>query len=76
MEGLKENKTLTSLNLRNNSIGDEGSKYIIEGLKENGCLLEIIGLKSSNELKLLLERNKKARELAKKSAMFLCCARR
>jgi len=38
---LKENKSITSINLRVNEIGPEGAKYIGESLKENKMITSI-----------------------------------
>jgi len=77
MEGLKGNSSLTSLDVGYSRIGDKGSKYIMEGLKGNSSLLNIHGIhiNPSKKLTSLLQRNQKARELVRRSALCLCWIR-
>jgi Leucine Rich repeat len=64
VDGLKDNHTLTSLNLHNNKIGAEGGKSIVDGLKDNYTLTSLsvgfnnIGAKGNGEISDYIERNK------------------
>jgi Ran GTPase-activating protein (RanGAP) involved in mRNA processing and transport len=48
--GLRDNETMTSLNLSDNFLGPEGGKHIAEGIKVSKCVVAVVLVPFSSDI--------------------------